>query len=813
MTEVTKKDGSKVDFSVDSDLAQLLLEMIPDKAMQSLLLETRIDREPDPSNINLGSYSIIHVMKRILNTAYMITLCRWKQLRDDTSWGEHDDISYFENSRFTKLFQSALSGEDITFDLQIFSLMELWVDLKKTHSLVREQFSMIFDNRITGNDIGLMLQMVRDAVKNASFKEHNGIGKYTKAYCNELCYLLLRAFKIVRRASIVYPEDSRLDDDHDFVIKYTFDDEEGEPLYPNAIFSNEKFIVSEQQLLLMGGEQKAQKVRRLILYMRTEASAFGGKYQNRYTSFDGEKQTFINVEAANEQPQSAAIIKDIHETKKFLSFSYKNIREFAMIINDSIKDIPNKRNELFLICQKQYPKIIADIKSCDAPNIYWDNIITLMMLEMGISDFLEKVLDPAVFNNVLDNIAWRYKGRSALGDIRSAHEREVQQINELRLKSTSDAEMKMYNKRELRLRVKTVLRAMNFNIEDDDTRNPFLDSLSYKYGKVVACIKRLQNRSGGLDIMTSTAAELQRIFADIFTFLQIFYTGLNSYATVLKKKNEEYAAELDAMTEELQGDSTQISVEARQNKEDELRHKKFEIRKACDAEFIKVAKEKLAEIKSQTVSQLFNGFCDICMRYNTFSDRCACNISEEAKNLKYLITRNYICDARKLQSFAEVKREGDKVVTIFDVLSNLQAYNSDPDYPKWLTYLQDIFMFLIYNEDYNERGLWSRSEKLEDKDCDPIYPYVVTYYKENLDRDNVKKCSYHVPLPVSGNENDGYVVTLLTDDDYPPQTYFCIPLRYGSSERWWINPFLIPKRVIRRIGYPDRNAKTQKEDL
>ena len=79
-----------------------------------------------------------------------------------------------------------------------------------------------------------------------------------------------------------------------------------------------------------------------------------------------------------------------------------------MIINDSIKGVPTKRRELFSICREQYPKIVADIRSWEAPNIYWDNIITLMLLEMGVSDFLEKILcEEALFNSVLDNIAWR----------------------------------------------------------------------------------------------------------------------------------------------------------------------------------------------------------------------------------------------------------------------------------------------------------------------------------------------------------------------------------------------------------------------
>lgn len=803
MLNVKKKDGTLVDFQLNEDIAQLFLKTVPDRAMCSLLFETRVDREPNPENMDFGGYEIIKTMKRILNAAYMIALCRWKQLKEDTGWGYSDDISYFENSRFTKLFQSALSGEDITLDLQIFSLMELWVDLKEAPSLVSAQFNMIFDNNKTGDNIGLTLQSVRDAVKNASFKRNDsGTGKYTKQYCNELCYCLLRSFMIFRGASMAYPADNRIGDDRDFAVTYKLNYEEEVTLYPNTLFKEEKFIASEEQILLLGGRTDVGSPRRLILYMRTETSAFDGKYQNRYSSFDGERQTFVQTEKRDNSSKSEDFIRDIHETRKFLSFSYKNIREFAMIINDSIKGVPTKRRELFSICREQYPKIVADIRSWEAPNIYWDNIITLMLLEMGVSDFLEKILcEEALFNSVLDNIAWRYKGRNALADLRKMYQAGVEKTDAQRRRNSTELEKKMYGKQILQLRIKTVLKAMNFNTEDDDSKNAFLDSLSYKYGNIVSCIGHLKNRDESFSVMTTNAAELQKIFADIFMFLQIFYVGLDGYAAKQMELSEAFSAELMPMTDFLQDDENQEEAE-------KARQQRFRIRRECFRAFETSAKRQLETIKNQTVSQLFEGFCNLCTSYNTFSEEGEFSISEQAKRLKYVITRNYICDAQKLRRFAEVQTQSGEKTTIFEVLGNLQKYMFEPSYSEWLTYLQDIFMFLIYNEDYNERGLWdSGHDPLKDKDCDPIYPYIVTYYRENIDRDNVKKCTYRVPLPIAGVENEGYIVTLLTDEEYLPATYYCIPLRYGSSDSWWINPFLIPKNVIRRIGYPDPEDK------
>lgn len=803
MSNVKLKDGTTVDFEIDDDIEQLFLETVPDNAMRSLLFETRLDREPDPEVMDFGGYEIIKVMKRILNAAYMIVMCRWKQLKDDTSWGYNDDIAYFDNSRFTKLFQSVLSGDDITLDLQIFSLMELWVDLKEAPSLVAAQFNMIFDSNKSGDNIGLMLQSVRDAVKNATFK--NGgecIGKFTKPYCNELCYNLLRSFMIFSGVSIKYPLDNRTEDDKDFAISYKLNYKDEVTLYPNTMFTSGKFVVSKQQISVLCGEKEVKVPNQLVLYMRTETSVFNEKYQNRYSSFDGEKQAFIQTEKKENELLTKDLIKDIHETRKFLSFSYKNIREFAMIINDSIKGADTKRQELFSICKAQYKKIIPCGDNWKVPNIYWDNIITLMMLEMGVSDFLEKIFcEETLFNNVLDNIAWRYKGRNGLDELRKAYRERAEKIKSSRRDDSTAEEKMTYDRQILQLRIKTALKAMNFNTEDDDSKNGFLESLSYKYGKIEACIERLKNGDRPFKETMANVAELQKIFKDIFMFLQMFYSGLDSYSKTLTKKNEEFSAELVAA----EADGV-ITYEEREM----IRNMRRNIRKECCRAFIIEAKAKLEKIKKQTASQLFEGFCELCMKYNTFSERGGFDVSEEARRLKDVITRNYICDANKLKYFAtvEIEKNSDDNPTIFDVLSNLQLYMDEPQFPRWLTYLQDIFMFLIYNEDYNKRGLWEtmKKEPLEDKDCDPIYPYMVTYYKENVDRDNVKKCTYRVPLPTTGS-SEGYTVTLLTDEEYLPQTYFCIPLRYGSSDRWWINPFLIPKNAIRDIGYPETKTR------
>ena len=299
--EIKKDDGTLVDFSNDAELGEQLLNLVPDNVMRSILFNTRLDNEPNPTNLGLGRYGVVKTIKRILNVAYVIAFCRWKQLLDDKKeWAGDDEeaIKYFDNSRFTKLFQSALLGEDISVDLQVFSLLELWVDLKKAPSSVSTPFNMIFDSLKTGDEIGLVLQATRDTIKNAVFKKGNLSGKYTKQACNELCYRLLRAFMVFNGATATYPADNRLDDDRDFSVTYKITFFKNVVLYPNTVFPKDKdgnrpkLIASEEQLRLLTGEKDVDEPNQLVLYMRTETSAFNDKFQQRYNSTASVRRTF-----------------------------------------------------------------------------------------------------------------------------------------------------------------------------------------------------------------------------------------------------------------------------------------------------------------------------------------------------------------------------------------------------------------------------------------------------------------------------------------------------------------------------------------
>jgi hypothetical protein len=458
--------------------------------------------------------------------------------------------------------------------------------------------------------------------------------------------------------------------------------------------------------------------------------------------------------------------------KKFLSFNYKNIREFALVVSDAIKTNSVKKKTLFDECSAKYPQIVADIKEYDSPEIYWDNLITLMLVEMGPSDFLELVLDDEqIFKSVMSNIGWRCIGHQEAISYQQSYQNSIHV-----LENQYGRSKKQLKRRYIELRITYVLKAMGYFNSETVNYNPFEESLSAKYDNILVCLKSLRQykdspNSVNIKECNESKENLIDIYKNIFIFLQLFYAGLDKYSST--KQNC-------------------ISVEKVQER-----------RRECLDAFIDSASRLYGKIKDQTLSEAFHSFCNMCQKYNSRGNDNF-NVSQEASRLKYIITRNYICDVTKLEYFSTIKTQDGEETTIFDMLENMSdKYYKDNSFAEWLTYFQDVFFFLIYNEDYDKRGLFKSIGELKDKDCDPIYPYIVSYYRENIDRDNLKKCTYRVPVPVSDvdseNHDQGFVVTLLTEEDYPPNTYFCIPLRYGSTENWWINPFMIPKFVVKRI--------------
>lgn len=776
---VKNRNGEVIDLLDHRQLAKLILETVRNDEVTSAIfgIFVGLDDEVKVDDLaySLTGYGSVAAIKSIINMAFIVTYCRWKQVfeRSKDGWERISDYETFNNTRYTRLFKNAMLNERITLDLQVFALIEAWVGTRTgKDGDDAHVFDGIFNTGRFGSRTGIILQRALDLAKKASFKggkNDDKYGKYGKYNCNLYCYYLLKLFPVFDDMKFICPKTSDYSSNDDFVIKYSNEDEDI-ILYPNRLFAEQKFLVSEYQLIKMKGGDIDGEAAANSCFIRTGISGYEGKMQVVYTSFNCEDETSITVD---DMPRDS-MLNDQHdaiEMRKFLSFDYRNIREVALVISDAVRYNTAKKNIILKEWSDRHKNSEVKIDS----DIYWDNIIMLMLVEMGPSDFLELLLDDdELFNEIMLNISRRCIGLAALDERLSEYKEAYARLE----RQTARKNSRQFKTFVTELRALTVLKSIGFNNKSDDA-SPFEESLSAKYDCILSCIKMLRqyvDKPDKVDIQECKESKdiLIDLFKNIFIFLQIFYEGLDAYA---------------------------ISKQAYMNKQTNDGESNIEERRRqCRDAFIERGRKIYAVIKNQSVSQAYDTFCKTCEKYNK-SDGKSFSISEEAKRLRYLITRNYICNVDMLRYYATIEVSAGEKTDIFRMLENFSdKYYSHPKFAEWLEYFKDVFLFLVYNEEYNKRGLYRTMNDLDDKNCDPVYPYIVTYYRENIDRDNLKKCSYRVPIPSSDSNgafhDKGYVVTLLTEEDYPSTTYFCIPLKYGSTDNWWINPLLIPRDDI-----------------
>lgn len=786
---VKNRNGEVIDLLDHRRLAKLILETVRNDEVTSAIfgIFVGLDDEVKVDDLaySLTGYGSVAAIKSIINMAFIVTYCRWKQVfeRSKDGWERISDYETFNNTRYTRLFKNAMLNERITLDLQVFALIEAWVGTRTgKDGDDAHVFDGIFNTGRFGSRTGIILQRALDLAKKASFKggkNDDKYGKYGKYNCNLYCYYLLKLFPVFDDMKFICPKTSDYSSNDDFVIKYSNEDEDI-ILYPNRLFAEQKFLVSEYQLIKMKGGDIDGEAAANSCFIRTGISGYEGKMQVVYTSFNCEDETSITVD---DMPKDG-MLNDQHdaiEMRKFLSFDYRNIREVALVISDAVRYNTAKKNIILKEWSDRHKNSEVKIDS----DIYWDNIIMLMLVEMGPSDFLELLLDDdELFNEIMLNISRRCIGLAALDERLSEYKEAYARLE----RQTARKNSRQFKTFVTELRALTVLKSIGFNNKSDDA-SPFEESLSAKYDCILSCIKMLRqyvDKPDKVDIQECKESKdiLIDLFKNIFIFLQIFYEGLDAYA---------------------------ISKQAYMNKQTNDGESNIEERRRqCRDAFIERGRKIYAVIKNQSVSQAYDTFCKTCEKYNK-SDGKSFSISEEAKRLRYLITRNYICNVDMLRYYATIEVSAGEKTDIFRMLENFSdKYYSHPKFAEWLEYFKDVFLFLVYNEEYNKRGLYRTMNDLDDKNCDPVYPYIVTYYRENIDRDNLKKCSYRVPIPSSDSNgafhDKGYVVTLLTEEDYPSTTYFCIPLKYGSTDNWWINPLLIPRDdIVKEIRQNNRD--------
>ena len=754
--------------------------LIPHPVTRALIFETKLkgDFDGDISALNselrhdhLEGYALVSSLKRLISLAFVTLFSCWHEIRKSIESQQGKDVEEFRKSRYSRIFGSVLQKEEITYDLEVFSLIEIWVALKKG-SLGASVFGAFFSNM--ESDFGVTLQKALSIIKNASFKETSG--QYSELDVKLVLCQLIEGFVFLRTLAVDYKNDFTLS----CLINFR-------PMQfkPNSIFLESKFILLQSELVKIRARQQGETIEestgkkkaiKILPYLMVASSEFRGKKQCLYRAFDDTVETKIDAENADEQKEYQSYFSDfdLKELRKVLSFDYKNLRSFALVISDSLNQANKKL--LFDLCKHNYPTILPKISDSESESIYWDNVITLLLVEIGPTDFLYAIMNDDLYEQLLKNMPYRCSvDQKVKEQMESKFKLEMEHLKQF----CGESKKAMYEHHKKLLQCNSIIQMTELKTEEYESKfSPFEESLMYKFDSLQSSLRALGRVDIPIDEFNLNRDIMIENFRNIFILLQAFYAGLNDYSEAVNRG----------------GAHSQ-----------EQEYSKKQIHDSGIKSFIIAAKKKYVEIKDYTLSKMYDSFFEMCSEYNVTANSDGFNVSDKAKNLKNVLTRNYICDVDKLDYFTSVTLDDGTKTNLFAVLEKLNEYTKQKDYRKWLGYFRDFFMFLIYNDDYPERGIYENEpERLVDKDYDPIYPYVVFYYQENIDKDHLKKCNYRVPIPCNKlneeNKNEGFMVTLLTDNEYTANgNYFCIPLKYGSTEGWWINPFMISTREFAEI--------------
>lgn len=756
----------------NDEVAKYFTGLIPHPVTRSIVFDCKLRGafEGDLSQLRcelthdyLGGYDLVASTKRLISLAFVTVFSCWYELKKMLAGHPESEKAEFKKARYSRIFEGVLKKEEITFDLEVFSLIEVWVAFKKG-AIGAGVFGAFFSNM--ESDFGITLQKALRVIKDASFKETSGA--YSELEVKKTLCQLIEGFVFLRTLAIDYRNDFMLSCMINFNVKC---------FYPNSIFPNMKLLLSQTELLRIRAEQAGEpleestgkkKALKLMPYLMVANSEFKGKKQSLYRAFDDTVEIKIDVCAEEEDPYTVISgDRDLDALRKVLSFDYKNLRSFALVISDSLNK--SHKKALFTLCKSKYPTILPKINDSESELIYWDNVVTLLLVEMGPSDFLYAIMSDDLYEQLIRNMTYRCIDQNIKVQ---AEQRFAEDVKSL--KRVCGAKEAMFEHNKKLLQCNTVIQLTGLKSEDEKASfSPFEESLMYKFDGMQNSLRILSSVGLSVEDCNAQKEALTESFRNIFLLLQIFYSGLDSYAE-----------------------------ELRSGKANKTRADMYESSKNA---FIAAGRKTYQRLKDYTLSQMYEAFHAMCIEYNTTVSAEGFNVSEKARNLKYVLTRNYICDVEKLDYFSTITLDDGTQKTLFEMLENINEYTKQKQYRKWLGYFRDFFMFLIYNDDYTERGIYENEpERLVDKDYDPIYPYVVFYYQENIDKDHLKKCNYRVPIPCNRlteeNKNEGFMVTLLTDNEYTPNgNYFCIPLKYGSTEDWWINPFMISTQEFAKI--------------
>ena len=450
---------------------------------------------------------------------------------------------------------------------------------------------------------------------------------------------------------------------------------------------------------------------------------------------------------------------------------FDKIRVLALSISDIIRKkdgLQYKLSTKYLDDEEFLSKIGLHHLNDEDGQKNWDNIITILLIEIGPSELLYELLDDSeiIFEFLMGNISNRLNDENLkiqyMSKYVSEKDKLLKRLNASKLSSRKLRDYFLTDYEKL-LMVKTIVNYISQDCED-------------VYPIVVESIIMLQKQYNEI-VLSSTSAEekvlkIGQLFERTFKFILVFYAGVFAYSKkhlALSEKKEEKKSKNIQLGEEL----TQINIQ-----------------EECEKQFKVASKKRWKEIKKKklTLGMAFGEFRNLAKSTHTILDKSTVQISSNGYALEKTIGRYSVCDIEKFSSIVdgtESRLDFNNILVQVkhgpDEKNSIRRINKS-DYEDLFERGLALLMYLTNN------GITSNYHFTRSISFTPIFPYVMQFSMNTKKKDGYSVSSYSV----KSIDNEITNIKFLSAKQHQEhENYYCIPNASSSTDVWWIEPFFI----------------------
>ena len=452
-------------------------------------------------------------------------------------------------------------------------------------------------------------------------------------------------------------------------------------------------------------------------------------------------------------------------THKLYGDNFILIRNLALSISDILDFHTRQRLYETYAYIDEFEEVFALIIDPDTRTLsnsghltqHWDSIITILIIERGPTEILQFIIEQNEkdFENILHRLEKR-KGEAELYQKYMDEYSQNMSLESLSAKSGYYLGIKSWIKRfGVDLMVQTLIKATASQMNESHYK--FVESLPMRIEQLrkIRTLSHLSKRD--------KVHELSILLERTFRFILVFFKGLQAYS---KAKSE---------NEQLMNSS-------------ESKDQCFVYKKA----FQVAAEKELANCKKSSLDTLYKALIKFIKDVDSQK-------SPAKKRLEYLIGRSYVCELNKLNEY--YNGSGKNALSIAAIRN---SFSHDSVEPKKKTFSLDIISHLLdrgvsilnlfhYNKHWEIETILNHCISV-----DPVYPYVLQFYSQNVRREGYVLSSYHIKDEEWWGSDIKVLTTLQLDTS---KYYYCIPNLNSSTKRWWIDPFLIECDFVDSIFY------------